>query len=752
MADNNDTSQRYAIPTGTSPEGHPSFKWNLTDRSLTDPVIIEYKRVKVLPVIFVPGIMGTNLKDQDGRSIWNVNGLVSAAKTSAGQKPATRQTKMHPQKTSVFTEGDVPNQTYGSIVKPEEYHERGWGEISAMSYMDFLVYLEKTLNAPASSGMPSIFRRDGEGGFERRAAIPPKSHRQAVMEAIQRLYQHQNQERRQYGWKAQRDFKNVTAEEMASATDWFFPVYACGYNWLGDNKMAADRLYQRINKIITRHHNGKTSSCTQVIVITHSMGGLVARACVQQHPQIMAKIAGVIHGVMPTNGAAVAYRRCKVGMWDEDKGPALVIGTTGQHITPVFAQSPGALQLLPNQHYQKGWLEIKGPQGETIGHKLPLQNPYNEIYREKNKWWGLVKEEWLRPKGGQFPTRFGNFLDAIQLAESFHQDITPDTYHPNSYAFYGAGSSKDQKLIKGFERITWQVQKGTDQSAYKPQQIFDLTHQQVALTGDNPEQIGKKAHTSVVPSAMGGMPTSYTTCQYTLRTQGMDGLGDGTVPLSSGKAVCQSTKVKQAFELLGIEHEGAYVSLETASGLDNLFTRLKENLQMAELMRIDTLRKRELKVAGVLPARELLTRWNFTVPYHEFHVQTYTQTETTKDEPAIEVTMDAGMDNDSKHASYPSPLSDAQAIALWDKVVKSIHHRHRPQSSGAALVKPDPVNVGGLCPQSGWWLASKLGDDVHARIVNSRDDRRQHFQEGQIMKGFFNDENDRGIVWTWMHS
>ena len=46
------------------------------------------------------------------------------------------------------------------------------------------------------------------------------------------------------------------------------------------------------------------------------MGGLVARAC-QALPSMEAKIAGKLHGVMPTVGAPVACRRCKVGMMDQ---------------------------------------------------------------------------------------------------------------------------------------------------------------------------------------------------------------------------------------------------------------------------------------------------------------------------------------------------------------------------------------------------------------------------------------------------
>ena len=87
------------------------------------------------------------------------------------------------------------------------------------------------------------------------------------------------------------------------------PVHAVGYNWLASNALAAKKLRDEINRITAQYNKGQFS-CEQVILVTHSMGGLVARACAQL-PGMADKIAGISHGVMPATGAAVAYRRCK---------------------------------------------------------------------------------------------------------------------------------------------------------------------------------------------------------------------------------------------------------------------------------------------------------------------------------------------------------------------------------------------------------------------------------------------------------
>eukprot|EP01032_Pedospumella_encystans_P026865 gene26865-30371_t len=135
----------------------------------------------------------------------------------------------------------------------------------------------------------------------------------------------------------------ILSDDLLKRAKCRFPVYACGYNWLASNTEAADALKDRIAEVIAENNKG-AYKCEQVILVTHSMGGLVARCCAQLDG-MAGKIAGIVHGVMPAVGAAVAYRRCKVGMREESFTAGLVIGSNGREVTAVFAQAPGALQL-----------------------------------------------------------------------------------------------------------------------------------------------------------------------------------------------------------------------------------------------------------------------------------------------------------------------------------------------------------------------------------------------------------------------
>ena len=75
----------------------------------------------------------------------------------------------------------------------------------------------------------------------------------------------------------------------AVADDWVepvrhcfeFPVHVCGYNWTASNRDSGAELAKYIDGVIEQYKKmGRL--CDQVILITHSMGGLDARsACMR---------------------------------------------------------------------------------------------------------------------------------------------------------------------------------------------------------------------------------------------------------------------------------------------------------------------------------------------------------------------------------------------------------------------------------------------------------------------------------------
>ncbi|WP_439668584.1 hypothetical protein [Cupriavidus necator] len=83
----------------------------------------------------------------------------------------------------------------------------------------------------------------------------------------------------------------------------------------------------------------------------------------------------------------------------------------------------------------------------------------------------------------------------------------------------------------------------------------------VRLSGH--EYVGGEQVVQVVTSGMGPSIVQYDTSHYELGASRQDGGGDGTVPISSGRAPATAGNVRQWFALKGFAHEPAYKN-ETA--------------------------------------------------------------------------------------------------------------------------------------------------------------------------------------------
>ena len=149
-------------------------------------------------------------------------------------------------------------------------------------------------------------------------------------------------------------------------------------------------------------------TCEKVILVTHSMGGIVARAAMKV-AGAEGKVLGVVHGVQPAYGAPTAYTRMKSG-FEGNFVASNMLGPSGKDLTALLANSIGGLQLLPGKFYKTSggataWLEVPGrgtlPKGG---------DPFSEIYRvpavvdpepgkgaSQNTYWGLVDPALLTP-------------------------------------------------------------------------------------------------------------------------------------------------------------------------------------------------------------------------------------------------------------------------------------------------------------------------------------------------------------------
>jgi pimeloyl-ACP methyl ester carboxylesterase len=344
-----------------------------------------------------------------------------------------------------------------------------------------------------------------------------------------------------------REIERLTEKELEKHADYYYPVYAFGYNWLDSCEDSAILLRDRIERTIRFWHDHKRK-CSKVILVTHSMGGLVARACAKQIPD---RILGVIHGVMPAFGAPACYRRiaCGTESWspsndsvDNKKAEfvAEILGGRPELTMPVMATAPGPLQLLPNHLYPRPWLHIcivgrvnNKDVPRDVAH-MSAANSY-DLYRDMDSWYRMVDPKLVDPAGkynGNEIELRRDVVTAINSAEKFHQQTLDTYYHPRSYAFYGADSNH-----KSFGAVRWVARDPGEGAVFTESNL-----RSAKLTGYR-EPVGRRVKVEG-RAALDFVPAR------------QDIGGDGTVPTQSGAGPLG--KVKQLFELRGVDHQEAF--------------------------------------------------------------------------------------------------------------------------------------------------------------------------------------------------
>lgn len=527
------TTSSRKLPITVGHDGLSTARTTFTPKAMKTPGEITVRPKKVMPVIFVPGIMGSNLCARPdlseshhgldpGEVAWRPpNGKLAGAWEAYRwhrRDPSQRQRILHGPSLIVDDRGDIDIPLGHKLdIDEEEARARGWGQIHWESYGLLLSTFQRNLN--------SILCTNSVGSQE------VKSHWREIM----------NWDRNRWNTRAVGAAARISIDELERAAAYYYAVYAFGYNWLLTNQISADRLVIKINQII-KYWQSRKKYCQQVILVTHSMGGLVARAAAKTIPD---KIAGLVHGVMPALGAPVCYRRIAYGTestspramdWKQQAKSdafAIIAGKTAAETTPVLATSPGPLELLPNHMYPRPWLLFRAewkddPIREIL--QLPKGNPY-DLYRDTMSWYRMIDPNLVDPANLFQGDALSAIRQAINKAEAFHTRILDSYYHPNTYAFYG--NDRQEWCFGSCQWITKNISPDISSSAIATGR---------AEYGSN--QIG-------VRSVWAG---KHIIAIFNPAPQ--DTSGDGTVPIQSGRGPAE--RAKQTFETSGYDHQGSY--------------------------------------------------------------------------------------------------------------------------------------------------------------------------------------------------
>jgi hypothetical protein len=549
----------YQLPTNPHVSSGRAAEGFFTPTQDLMPQVISIPPRRVLPIVFLPGIMGSNLRMtatrqselRKGNNVsWRPESLAEAKRLMFGD-PGLRQNQLDPTQTEVDaydpgtnTTGnpnesaddrhgnakvgftllnvgidtpllmDDPTDAKPRKTKEQKARERGWGEVFFDSYRELLEMCEQRLNTAFRYGQMDSW-------WKQIVNVPPTKWQASPRPALEPLEE-----------------KTL----MEAVKGCWFPVHAIGYNWLQSNRASGVLVADRITGLINRY---KTLGfhCEKVIVVTHSMGGLVARALI--HPEmgnLQENILGIVHGVMPAIGAGAAYKRMRCGF--EDPGvmsmspvasiASKVLGNLGSEVTAVLGNAQGGLELLPSQAYGNGWLQVTH-QGQKLKALPENGDPYEEIYKLRGKWYGLLREEWINP-ARQRVSGYKNTAALLDRAKAFHNAIA-STYHDQSYAHYGA----DPKHA-AWHNVVWDIgNSGKRIDIEKLHIIKDSLQGSLDLFDPSwPAENG---------TAPLGMKVSM---------QNANDPGDQTVPLHSAEHQLQSGKFKGIFRQTGYEHQDSY--------------------------------------------------------------------------------------------------------------------------------------------------------------------------------------------------
>jgi pimeloyl-ACP methyl ester carboxylesterase len=280
---------------------------------------------RVVPIVVVPGVMGTRLNIDNSAFDWDPDDPAEMADWLKGSFRDTIRRRLHHK-----TKADV---------------------LTSLQYRFSIV--PKLLNSP------TVDPRDDLKGKTRLEDIAtlhlnPRPSRGRQSHLLKML------EARGWGgmvWTFYRSILISLSEELnkGPGTSERHPVYGFGYDWRQSCADTGQKMVERIKEILKLH-----PGATQVIVVTHSMGGLVTRGALLKGGEPL--IGGVVHCVMPADGAVVAYRRMLTGaltlFGDEPEPLDDIMGGTKTEYFITQSGLRGPTELLPHDVYPDPWLRL----------------------------------------------------------------------------------------------------------------------------------------------------------------------------------------------------------------------------------------------------------------------------------------------------------------------------------------------------------------------------------------------------------
>jgi pimeloyl-ACP methyl ester carboxylesterase len=252
---------------------------------------------------------------------------------------------------------------------------------------------------------------------------------------------------------------SASSEEFKSLARYRYPIYAIGYNFLQSNEISGQQVLDGVDftdphtKQITRvmgiREICRENNTNKAIVITHSMGGLVARMASQLCGGADC-IHGVIHGAQPATGAPLFAKRFRTGGEGNDFKERLVnqslLGRDDAEFVAIASNAEGPMELSPMPDYndrKPWWIFVDKAGKECMA--LPHRSALDELYTNE-AWYGLLPDRSLLDPAGIVRKRMESQKNQPSVHQRFkdkmsdvvdRQKMLINNYHANTYAMYG---------------------------------------------------------------------------------------------------------------------------------------------------------------------------------------------------------------------------------------------------------------------------------------------------------------------------
>lgn len=439
-------------------------------------------RPGVVALVFVPGIMGTRLKNRkSGRSVWDP----AAGLAYEGPSGAALEIKALREQEMADARSCNDDSSWQSISK---WFRRRWIQLKQQG--DDLVEKGRTLRRNVAV-IPRVSDFVFAGPLKRKQLLvnddvreksdPVVDRKDDLLDVDEgtdeyfRIYtgvppsQVEEKRRRGWGevhWDSYGPFLMYLESKARTLSRLYpglrFPVFAVGYNWMLSNELAGQRLKARIcefrQHILAEDERGIGASDIRFLVISHSMGGYASRAAFTM-AGLEQEVDAVIHGAMPTHGSPATYRKFRAG---ESGAAKVVLGKNPADITAVLGFCQGGLELLPNQFYrtadnQPQWLYLKAGDQEPEAINIGTGPRVFDFYSRFDVWYRMIQPELLAPEINNGQSVQGELDDyefameaRLKSSANFHQSLA-NRFHNTTTLIYS-----NNAYHPAFDRCTWE--------------------------------------------------------------------------------------------------------------------------------------------------------------------------------------------------------------------------------------------------------------------------------------------------------